>query len=290
MKKFVICMIIFAMAMVADAGLNDRMSEINLLDGPQAVELPEITAPAGNPNPNKAWIYSKDVSGTSSVFVEQDDGTVTDILSKSYIDSLTLDDGSGASPSLIFKDATDETATFSKGDGTDLTLTTEAADGLQILGGNLCVGNGTPDVALDGEDAYVEGTLETDGAVRLDGAVSANSTVTVSGALTANGDVNFGSFNEKTIAAGEITMTKSVADVDTEDYAASDDLDTISGGTAGDILIIKAEHNDRTVVVKDDTGNVQGSGDCTLDNVQDTWSGVFDGSNWLELACVDNGA
>lgn len=49
---------------------------------------------------------------------------------------------------------------------------------LYVRTGNLSVGNGTPDVAQDGEDAYVEGTLEVDGATRLDSdlTVSADST------------------------------------------------------------------------------------------------------------------
>jgi len=40
------------------------------------------------------------------------------------------------------------------------------------LSEDLKVGNGTPSVTLNGEDAYVEGTFEVDGAARLDGAVT----------------------------------------------------------------------------------------------------------------------
>lgn len=99
----------------------------------------------------------------------------------------TLDDGTGASPSLIFKDATDETATFSKADSGVLSLTTLAADGFNILVGNLWIGNGTPGTAsMNGEDAYVEGQLEVDGTVQFDGAVTAASTLAVTGMLTAN--------------------------------------------------------------------------------------------------------
>lgn len=98
----------------------------------------------------------------------------------------TLDDGVTDSPSLIFKDATDETATFTKTDGAYLGLTTLAADGFNILVGNFKVGNGVPGVALGGEDAYVEGTFEVDGAAQFDGAVSATSTMAVTGMLTAN--------------------------------------------------------------------------------------------------------
>jgi hypothetical protein len=48
-------------------------------------------------------------------------------------------------------------------------LTTGAGAGkLNVLTGNLAVGNGSPGVSLNGEDAYIEGTLEVDGAVALD--------------------------------------------------------------------------------------------------------------------------
>lgn len=85
--------------------------------------------------------------------------------------TVTLDDGSGASPSLILQDGTDETATFSKVDAGYLTLTTDASDGLNILTGSLKVGNGTPGETINGEDLYVEGISEFDGTANFDGAV-----------------------------------------------------------------------------------------------------------------------
>lgn len=59
-----------------------------------------------------------------------------------------------------------------------------------VLTGNLKVGNGTPDVTMDGEDAYVEGTLEVDGASRFDGAVVNNSTTQLVGAVNLDGAVD----------------------------------------------------------------------------------------------------
>lgn len=49
-------------------------------------------------------------------------------------------------------------------DSVDIT-TGAATDLVNILSGNLKVGNGTPGVTLNGEDAYVEGTFELDGGV-----------------------------------------------------------------------------------------------------------------------------
>jgi hypothetical protein len=104
------------------------------------------------------------------------------------------------------------------------------------------------------------------------------------------GNLNLGATTELTIASGVITITRSYHRIDTESDGASDDLDTISGGITGDTLVLRAENDARTVVVKDGTGNIQTAGDCTLDNVQDTITLIFDGTNWLETARSNNGA
>lgn len=97
--------------------------------------------------------------------------------------NLTLDDGATDSPSLILKDATDETGTFTKADGSHTTFTPNAAtQSLQILTGNLMVGNGTPGVApMDGEDFYCEGASEFDGSMQVDGAATFSNTIAVGG-------------------------------------------------------------------------------------------------------------
>jgi len=102
--------------------------------------------------------------------------------------------------------------------------------------------------------------------------------------------MNGGTATELTIATGAVTMTQTYHSIDTESDAASDDLDTISGGTEGDIIVIRANNSLRSVVVKDGTGNIQGVGDFTMDNVQDVWTGIFDGTNWLEISRSNNGA
>lgn len=95
-----------------------------------------------------------------------------------------------------------------------------------------------------------------------------------------------------TIATGAVTATQSYHVIDTQSAAASDDLDTISGGVNGAILYVRAANDARTVVVKDATGNIQGPGDCTLDNTQDIAHLMFDStlSAWLVVACANNGA
>ncbi len=102
-----------------------------------------------------------------------------------FASNMTLDDGVTNSPSLIFKDGDDVTATLLKLDDADVTFTPgTTTESLRIVSGCFRVGDGTADVALDDEDAYVEGTFEVDDAVRLDGPIDANSTLNVQGATT----------------------------------------------------------------------------------------------------------
>lgn len=96
---------------------------------------------------------------------------------------------------------------------------------------------------------------------------------------------------ELTIAAGAVTRTQSFHRIDTEADAATDDLDTINGGTEGDILVLRAENSARDVVVKDGTGNLQlAGGDFTLDHAHDTITLIYDGSNWIEMCRSNNSA
>jgi hypothetical protein len=104
------------------------------------------------------------------------------------------------------------------------------------------------------------------------------------GALILNGTT------ELTISAGVITATQTYHRVDTESMDPTDDLVTINGGTEGHILIIRASDTDRTVVVKDGTGNLQLTADMSLDNTQDTLTMIYDGTNWLEISRANNGA
>lgn len=102
--------------------------------------------------------------------------------------------------------------------------------------------------------------------------------------------LNGGADSELTIATGEITITKTFHSVDTESDAASDDLDTINGGTDGDIIVLRAQDSARSVVIKDGTGNIASAGDFTMDNVHDMITLIYDGTSWLELSRSDNGA
>jgi len=107
--------------------------------------------------------------------------------------------------------------------------------------------------------------------------------------ISSSGNIGLGTPTNLTIATGVITKTGSYHTVDTEASASTDDLDTINGGSIGDILFLTATDSTRTVVVKDNIGNLQLSGDFSLDNIEDTIQLLYNGTNWLEISRSNNG-
>lgn len=77
--------------------------------------------------------------------------------------------------------------------------------------------------------------------------------------------VNVGSSKDYVIASGIIAVTgPGVIRVDTEGAAAADDLDTINGTVAGDMLYISSVVSTRDVTLKNGTGNMKLASDFIL--------------------------
>ena len=169
MKKISFLVLFLALASSAFAGNKNDLAYLG---------YDELDAVAGLTTADEIAVFEDSIPKQGT--------TIAELFTLLGSTGLTLDDTSGASPSLTFTDGTDETAVFSKVDSSFLGLTTLAADGFNVLVGNVKIGNGTPGVSLTGEDLYVEGTSEFDGAAQFDGAVSATSTLGVTGALTAS--------------------------------------------------------------------------------------------------------
>jgi hypothetical protein len=96
-----------------------------------------------------------------------------------------------------------------------------------------------------------------------------------------------------TIAAGAVTITQSVHKIDTAADGATDDLDTISGGSNDQLLLLRAENAARTVVVKNDTGNILlGGDDVELDDANKFLLLIYDSglSKWLIAGGSGSGA
>lgn len=105
-------------------------------------------------------------------------------------------------------------------------------------------------------------------------------------------DLKLTDATELTIATGAVTVTQSYHSIDTESDAASDDLDTINGGVAGDVLYIFANNDARTVVVKNGTGNIltYDGNDISLDEDHKVIELLFNGTNWRVVGVVGGGS
>ena len=112
---------------------------------------------------------------------------------------------------------------------------------------------------------------------------------TTTAGITSSGFFNLGAAGALTITSDAVTATKSYHTVDTEGGAATDNLATINGGTAGDILILRTANNARDVTVKDGTGNIALASDFLMDTIQDTITLLYNGTTWLEI-CRSNNA
>jgi len=93
-----------------------------------------------------------------------------------------------------------------------------------------------------------------------------------------------------TIAAGVLALPhggNGIIVADTEASAATDDLDTISGGVVGQVITLQQTSSSRDIVVKDDTGNLRLAGDFTLNNLNDSITLIFNGTVWVETGRAD---
>jgi len=93
------------------------------------------------------------------------------------------------------------------------------------------------------------------------------------------------------ISSGVITIPSSysLARISVES-GLSDDLDTINGGVDGQRIVLSAKNTLQTVVVKDNTGNIQCAGDFSLDSDMDTIELIYnaDNSKWVEISRSNN--
>jgi hypothetical protein len=191
-------------------------------------------------------------------------GTVTQTGAQTYAADVTLDDGTTASPSLIFKDGTDQTATFSKADSGNLSMTIGTTDSLQVLTGNLAVGNGTPTTTMDGEDAYVEGTFEVDGTARFDGAIDANSTSNFAGAMTLGAPGITYTAAAVSLTSPSVAVDLASKSVITLNSDANQTGITLSNGVVGNFYTFIMGAGSNTVRFDDDGLNMALGGNITL--------------------------
>lgn len=101
--------------------------------------------------------------------------------------------------------------------------------------GNLIIGNGTPGVTQNGEDGYIKGTFEVDGASQFDGAVTANGNVIIPiGSVSVPSVAFSGDSNTGFYSTGADNLSITVGG--TKRFSASEDTQavTITGTTTPD--------------------------------------------------------
>lgn len=106
--------------------------------------------------------------------------------------------------------------------------------------------------------------------------------------VSVGGFFNLKDVGELTIASGVVTATGSRHTIDTESDDATDDLNTISGGNDGDILVLGSADNGRDPTLKDAADNLRLVGDFTLSNVEDKIVLIKRLTTWNELSRSDN--
>lgn len=98
-------------------------------------------------------------------------------------------------------------------------------------------------------------------------------------------ELEFDNYSKLTVNAGVVTRTQVYHSIDTEAAAATDDLDTINGGTEADLLITRQD-NDARDIKYTLAGNLEiPSGiDLYSDLASQAFGWIFDGQNWLNFA------
>ena len=85
-----------------------------------------------------------------------------------------------------------------------------------------------------------------------------------------------------TISTAAITVTSPYHTVEGEG-AANDDLETVSGGVAGMILLLSPAHDAHTITLKDGEGNMtlgDGNDDVVMAEIEDVTTLVWTGATW----------
>lgn len=92
---------------------------------------------------------------------------------------------------------------------------------------------------------------------------------------------------EVTVSTGAISYTagQTFYRVDTEGDGAADDLDTINGGSEGDIIVLVLENDARVVTIKHNADNIQlgGNTDIVLGDGRSATLIMLSGGDWLEI-------
>lgn len=202
---------------------------------------------------------------------------------------------------------TDDDSTIQASLDDVITMTLGAATGhVGIATGGFKVGNGFPGETFDGEDAYVEGGLEVDGATYFDGTVDSDGAVTLNSTLDVDGNISSGTgaltfttnvlansfviYGEQSVveatSAGTITATGTYQPITSTAVVTLGTTAIADGSTEGQYLCLVNENASDTVAISTGQNTVL-SGNTVL-GANDMLCVIWDGTNWVEQSQVDN--
>jgi hypothetical protein len=141
----------------------------------------------------------------------------------------------------------------------------------------------------DGTTVTIDAVLNVIGNSSLDdttftGAVTCESTVDITGALSLDGRFNIGAMSGLTLASDAVTVTGVHHNINAQS-GTTDDLATVNGGIAGDIIILRPAAGD-TITVKHNTGNILtfSGADVAMSVFKDSMTFLFHGTKWYQIA------
>ena len=172
---------------------------------------------------------------------------------------------------LVFK--THNTEVFRLADGANATWTGDSAtDTFNLLVGNLKVGNGTPDLTLSTEDAYIEGGLEVDGPVYADGGL--------------NLSLIFNMEPVDYVLCGTQSLTPAASFYTLDPAEALTLTLAVNSANAGDMLFL-TNVSTYTVTITD-TNLLSSTGNALTMGQDAVAVFIFVGASWYEIALSDN--
>lgn len=169
----------------------------------------------------------------------------------------------------------------------------DAGNVIQAGNNNVCIGKGANPSASGGANQIVLGKDATglaDNSVTLGNAdVTAVYMASDSGAKVHCSAIIHTQENV-TIASDAITVTSSYVRVLTEGSTSSDELATINGGSAGQVLYLHQQLSTKDITLKDGTGNLALAGDFAMDHAQDMIHLIYSAADsvWIEVSRSSN--
>lgn len=113
----------------------------------QMIEIPEMSAPSGNPPSNSGWLYCKDKAGASALYFENDAGSVSEIaVTATALDDIGDPDAAGTVACTTYA----QTLTSTKTDGDNFNIQGLGAFGdISVLRVEQKTGNPTDGTVLE---------------------------------------------------------------------------------------------------------------------------------------------